>query len=190
MLSAIGVLAIQSLLIAGLLHQRRARRRAENESRRNLSLAADASRRQTMSALTSAIAHELGQPLSAVIHNVQALEMMISADRATPETISEILSDIKSQGVLATQIIDRHRTMLRSRQLDKKPIDLHAVISESLALVAHDMRARQIEATVQVSSHACVVSGDHVLLAAGAGEPGNQRHGRDGRGAARRDVTS
>ena len=62
------------------------------------------------------------------------------------------------------QIIDRHRNMLRSRQLDKKPIDLHAVISESLALVAHDMRARQIEVTVSLSSSPCVISGDQVLL--------------------------
>ena len=42
------------------------------DSRRNLALAADASRRQTMSALTSSIAHELGQPLSSMIHNAQA----------------------------------------------------------------------------------------------------------------------
>ena len=63
-ISAVAVLTVQSLLIVGLLYQRRARRRAEIESRRNLTLAADASRRQTMSALTSSIAHELGQPLS------------------------------------------------------------------------------------------------------------------------------
>ena len=54
--------------------------------------------------------------------------------------------------------------MLRSRQLDTKPIDLHAVIHESLALVAHDMRARQIEATVNLSSSPCVINGDQVLL--------------------------
>ena len=54
--------------------------------------------------------------------------------------------------------------MLRSHQLDKKPIDLHAVINESLALVAHDMRARQIEATVDLSSTPCVINGDQVLL--------------------------
>ena len=54
--------------------------------------------------------------------------MMVTANRATPDTIGEILSDIQSEGVQATQIIDRHRTMLRSHQLDKKPIDLHAVI--------------------------------------------------------------
>ena len=126
-LSAVGALAVQSLLIVGLLYQRRARQRAEIDSRRNLALAADASRRQTMSALTSSIAHELGQPLSSMMHNAQALQMMVTANRATPDTIGEILSDIQSQGVRATQIIDRHRTMLRSRQLDKKPIDLHAV---------------------------------------------------------------
>ena len=164
MLGAMGALAIQALLIIGLLYQRRARRRAELESRRSLALAADVSRRQTMSALTNAIAHELGQPLSSMIHNAHALQMMITADRATPEAIGEILSDIRSEGSRAAQIIDRHRTMLRSRQLDKKLIDLHTVISESLALVAHDMRARQIEAIVNLSSNPCIISGDQVLL--------------------------
>ncbi len=163
-LSAMGVLAIQSLLIIGLLYQRRARRQAEIESRRNLALAADASRRQTMSALTNSIAHELGQPLASMISNAQAGRMMITADRATPETVCEILSDIESEGVQATQIIDRHRTMLRGHQLDTKPIDLHAVIHESLALVAHDMKARQIEPTVNLSSNPCIITGDEVLL--------------------------
>ena len=100
-----------------------------------------------------------------MIHNAHALQKMIATDRATPETIGEILSDIRSEGIQATQIIDRHRTMLRSHQLDKKPIDLHAVISESLALVAHDMRARQIEPIVNLSSNPCIISGDQVLLA-------------------------
>ena len=163
-LSAVAVLAVQSILIAGLLYQRRARQRAELDSRKNLALAADASRRQTMAALTGSIAHELGQPLSSIIHNAQALQMMVTADRATSDTIGEILSDIQTQGVQATQIIDRHRAMLRSRQLDMKPIDLHAVIHDSLALVAHDMRARQIEATINLSPNPCVIRGDQVLL--------------------------
>ena len=163
-LGAVGVLAIQSLLIIGLLYQRRARRQAEMESRNNLALAADAGRRLTMSALTSSIAHELGQPLSSMIHNAQAGRMMITADRATPDTMGEIFSDIETEGVQATQIIDRHRTMLRGRQLDTKPIDLHVVIHESLALVAHDMSRRQIEASVNLSSSPCIIAGDEVLL--------------------------
>jgi signal transduction histidine kinase len=163
-LSAMGVLAIQSLLIIGLLYQRRARRRAELESRNHLALAADASRRLTMSALTSSIGHELGQPLSSMIHNAQAARMMITADRATLDTMGEILSDIETEGVQATQIIDRHRTMLRGHQLDTKPVDLHVVIHESLALVAHEMGTRQIEVTVNLSSRPCIITGDEVLL--------------------------
>ena len=115
MLSAVGLLAAQSLLIVGLLQQRRARRRAEIESRRNLELAADASRHQTMSVLTSSIAHELGQPLTSMIGNAQAGRMMI-ANQATPDTMREILSAIESEGVQAVRIIERHRTMLRSHQ--------------------------------------------------------------------------
>ena len=117
-----------------------------------------------MSALTSSIAHELVQPLASMIHNARAGRMMITVNRATPDAMGEILSDIESEGVQATQIIDRHRTMLRTHQLDKKPIDLHAVIHKSLALVAHDMTARQIEATVNLSSNPCNITGDHVLL--------------------------
>jgi C4-dicarboxylate-specific signal transduction histidine kinase len=54
--------------------------------------------------------------------------------------------------------------MLKSRQLDKRPIDLRAVIVESVALVAQDMTARQVSATVNRSSSPCVIGGDQVLL--------------------------
>ncbi len=163
-LTALGVLAIQSLLIVGLLYQRRARQRAESDSLRSLALAADSSRRETMSALTSSIGHELGQPLGSIMSNAQALQMMVTANRATSDTIGEIVSDIQTQGVRATEIIDRHRSMLKSRQLDKRPIDLQTVIDETLALVAHDVAARQISAAVNKSSSPCVIDGDRVLL--------------------------
>ena len=163
-LGAVVALIVQALLIVGLLYQRRARQQAEGDSRRNLALAADANRRETMSALSNSIAHELGQPLSSMMHNATALQGMVAANRATPDTIGEILSDIRTQGIHATQVIDRHRTMLRSRQLDKKPIDLRAVITESLALVDHDMKTRQVEAAVDQPSNPCVISGDQVLL--------------------------
>ena len=99
-----------------------------------------------------------------MMHNAEALQMMVTANRATPEDIGEIVSDIQSQGVRATEIIDRHRTMLRSHQLDKKPIDLQAVIEETLALVAHDMGSGRSRVTVNLSSSPCVIDGDPVLL--------------------------
>ena len=163
-LTALGVIAIQFFLISALLYQRRERQRAESESRKNLALAADASRRATMSALTNSIAHELGQPLGSMIQNAHALQLMVTANRASSDTIDEVLTEIRTQGLHATQIIDRQRTMLRSHQLDKKPTDLHDVIKESVALVAHDMRAREVEATVNLSPEPSMVNGDQVLL--------------------------
>jgi signal transduction histidine kinase len=163
-LAAVGALVLQMLLIIGLLFERRARQRAEIDSRRSLALAADAARRGTMSALTHSILHEIIQPLSSMMHNAQALQMMVTAKRATPYTIGEILADIDAEGVRATQIIERYRSMLRSRQMQKKPVDLHDVVRESLALVAHDLRGRQILAKLVLSSNSCVVMGDQVLL--------------------------
>jgi C4-dicarboxylate-specific signal transduction histidine kinase len=89
---------------------------------------------------------------------------MVNADRASPDVTAEILADIKSEAALATQIVDRHRTLLRSHQLVKKPVDLHSVIDESLALVTHEIRARRIETTRDLSSTPCIIDGDYVLL--------------------------
>jgi signal transduction histidine kinase len=163
-LSVAGALAIQGLLIVGLLMERRARRRAEIESRRNLALAADVGRRETMSALTHSIAHELLQPITSMMLNADALQMMIIAKPAPPDRIEEVLSDIQAEGFRAKQIIERHRTMLRNHPLQKKPTNIHAVVKESLALVAYDMSARQIALNVNLSPGPCVVSGDDVLL--------------------------
>ena len=164
-LGVLAAIVVQALLIVGLLYQRRARQRAELESRRNLSLAADASRRMTMSALTGSIAHELSQPLNSILHNVKAGEMMMgSGNSAPPDVLKEILADIRTADVRATEIIERHRTMLRNHQLDTKPIDIHDVIRESVALVASDTKERQIHIEVDLPSLPCIVTGDHVLL--------------------------
>ena len=99
-----------------------------------------------------------------MIQNAHALQMMVTANRASADTIDEVLSEIRTQGQHATQIIDRQRTMLRSHQMDKQPTDLRDVIKESLALVAHDLRAREIETAVNISPGRSMVSGDQVLL--------------------------
>jgi signal transduction histidine kinase len=163
-LATVAALLLQSLLITWFIYEWRARRRAEIESRRNLALAADADRRQTISALASSIGHELAQPLSSIAFNAAALKRLVSSGEQETQPTVEALSEIQSEASLARQIIDRHRAMLRSRELQKRPIDLHGVIHESLALVAHDLKARHVETKLHLSTAACVVNGDPVLL--------------------------
>jgi signal transduction histidine kinase len=164
MLVVLAALFLQSLLIVGLLYQRRARRKAEVESRRNLALAADANRRMTMSALTGSIAHEISQPLNAILHNAQAGEMMVTRNRATPDVLRGIFSDIRTADVQATQIIMRHRSMLKTHQVEQRPTDMRAVVQESVALVSHDTNAKRIELDVDLPADPCIVAGDQVLL--------------------------
>jgi signal transduction histidine kinase len=163
-LGVLGLVTLQSLLIVGLLYQRHARRKAEVESRRNLSLAADASRRLTMSALTGSIAHDLSQPLSSIELNAHAGQMLVTSNRATVDGLQAIFSDIREANVRASEIVDRHRSMLEKHQLETRPLDIHVVVRESMALVAHDTRARHVEARVDLPPMPCVVAGDRVLL--------------------------
>jgi C4-dicarboxylate-specific signal transduction histidine kinase len=157
-------LTLQLALIVGLLYQRRQRRRAEAESRRNLGLAADADRRSTMSALTGSIAHELSQPLGAILMNASTADRLVTSNRATPDALHEILLEICAEDTRATQIINRHREMLRSRELDKQPVDVYRVARESLSLLAHDLRIRQVQVDLDLPSGPGVVMADSVLL--------------------------
>lgn len=159
-----GGLAVQFLLILGLLYERRQRTNAQLESRRNLALAAHVDRRVAMTTLTGSIAHELAQPLGSILHNAQAADRLIATNRATTDVLREILGDIRREDARATQIVERHRTMLRKHELQRQPLDLYAVIRESLALIAHDAAERQIAIEEHLPTTPCIVDGDQVLL--------------------------
>jgi signal transduction histidine kinase len=157
-------MAIQSILIAGLLNERRRRKRAEGESRHNLAIATEALRRAAMTALTGSIAHELSQPLSAILYNAEAATRLIALKRETPEQLQEILGDIRREDARATQIIHRHRAMLKPHALNGRLLDAHAVVREGLALVRHEAEERAVLIDDRLSPGRCPITGDDVLL--------------------------
>jgi len=161
---AIGTMVVLSALIAWLLYERRARRKAEVESRHSLALAAHADRRGAMTALTASISHELGQPLGSIRMNAGAGERLIADNRATPEDIRAILHDIVGAGDRAMQIIDRLRAMLKKREIEKHPVDVLAVVRESLAFVGHVADQRQVQIDCKLPFGPYMVHGDPVLL--------------------------
>src|SRR5262249_23066653 len=76
---AAAVVLAQTLLIVALLYERRARQRAEREGRRALALAAHVDRQVALTAMSGSLAHELSQPLSAILHNAEAGERMLAS---------------------------------------------------------------------------------------------------------------
>ena len=91
-------------------------------------------------------------------------DQLIASNRATPEELRDILRDIGREDERATRIVDRVRAMLKKQDIDKRPLDVFAVVRESVAFLAHDAAARQVQIECRLPSPCCFVIGDQVLL--------------------------
>ncbi len=96
---------------------------------------AHATRVSTVGEMTSGLAHELNQPLSAIANFSQACVRKIRAGRATPEDLLPHLEQVSAQAHRAASIIQRLRSLLRRRTARRAPADLHTVVGEALELV-------------------------------------------------------
>ena len=165
-MATIGVTVLQSLLIAGLVLERRRRRRAEVDSRRNFTALAHLDRRAAMGELATSLAHELNQPLNAILQNAGVAQMML-ASASVPPTLAEmpdIISDIRKDDVRASEMIRRMRALLQKHELESLPVDLNEVTQETTAIVRPDARARDIELEMDLADDVAPVLGDRVHL--------------------------
>ena len=158
------VFLAQAFTIAGLLAQRNRRRRAEAEINRQRMELAHVSRVSTLGQLTSAIAHELNQPLGAILRNAEAAELFLQKGQPDLEEIRAILADIRKDDQRAGNVIERMRSLLKRRELEFNPLDIGELIEETVALAWPDALAREVNLTMQVSARLPVVHGDRVHL--------------------------
>ena len=159
-----GTIGALMALVGWLLYERRERHKAESDSRRSLAMAAHAERAVMMTAITGSIGHELSQPLGSIRLNADTADRLIASNRATPEELRDILRDIGREDERATRIVDRVRAMLKKQDIDKRPLDVFAVVRESVAFVAHDAAARRVQIDCRLPSAPCFVLGDQVML--------------------------
>jgi signal transduction histidine kinase len=163
----IGMLAVvlfQMLLIGGLVFEHRRRRRAELESRRHLATMAHLYRRAAMGQLTASLAHELNQPLEAILHNAEAAKILLSSGTTQLDEIREIVEDIRKDDRRASDVIRRLRTLLRKRELETEPLDVNHVATETMAVVAPDAASRGVQVDLDLPATPSIVSGDRVHL--------------------------
>jgi signal transduction histidine kinase len=165
-LTVLAVTVLQSFLIAGLVFERRRRRKAEIESRRNLAAMAHLDRRAAMGELATSLAHELNQPLNAILQNAGVAQMMLTST-TVPSALgemTEILDDIRKDDIRASEVIRRMRGLLQKHELEARPIDLNEVAQETAAIVQPDARARQIEVALELADGVPPILGDRVHL--------------------------
>ena len=163
-IGALAVVVLQTLLVGGLLLEHRRRQRAQVESRRHLAAMAHMDRRAVVGELTSSLAHELNQPLGAILRNAEAATMLLETSAPDLDEIRAILLDIRNDDKRASTIINRMRTLLRKHEIEAQPVDLHHVALETVALVAQDAGEKGVRVEVEAPRTPTTVIGDRVHL--------------------------
>ena len=125
---------------------------------------AHAGRVATMGQLASALAHELNQPLGAILRNAEAAEMILEQEPMDRDEIRAILSDIRQDDQRAGDVIDRMRAMLTRSDLRFEAIPLKTLCGQIGGLLRQEMLSRRVTLQFDVPAEIPLVRGDRVHL--------------------------
>jgi two-component system sensor kinase FixL len=114
--------------------------------------------------LSGSLAHELNQPLTAILSNAQAAQRFLAQRPPRVDQIDEILADIVKSDHRARAVIQRLRAMLRKEESRLQALDLNDLVEESLRLMRSDLLNRGVTVVVDLEPGLPVVSGDRNQL--------------------------
>jgi len=137
---------------------------AERELLRKHGELAHLSRVSMLGELSGSLAHELNQPLTAILSNAQAARRLLARDEPDVTEVREILNDIVDQDRRAGDVIQRLRQMLKKGEVQRLPLDVTELILESLRLMRGELAGRGVAVTTELAADMPVVSGDRVQL--------------------------
>jgi len=132
---------VQTVLIIALLVQNRRHSRARADVQRQYAEITHAARLALIGEITASVAHEVTQPLSAILSNVETADLLLSQPQPNVPLVREILKDVRQDDLRADNIVRRLRTLLRKRELQLEDVDVNALASSVLSLVLPDATA-------------------------------------------------
>jgi signal transduction histidine kinase len=135
---------LQSALIAGLIFERQRRRSAEVVARRSVGELANMNRVATAGELSASIAHEMKQPLAAMVTNVGAGLRWLGAGEPNLEEARAALQNVIKDGNRAAEVVDTVRAMYKKEQTDKTQLNLNNLISSVLHLLRDELQPQHI----------------------------------------------
>jgi C4-dicarboxylate-specific signal transduction histidine kinase len=140
------------------------RKMAEDGLVRAQAEAAHASRLALVGELTASIAHELNQPLGAILSNSDAAELLLESAGPQLDDIRQILADIRRDDLRASGVIKHLRALLRKGEVELQLLDLNEVVADALCLVDGESRRRGIALEIELSAFLPAVRGDKTQL--------------------------
>lgn len=158
------VIAAQAFTIFAMLKQRRQRRIAERDAATRRADLTRASRIATVGELSASIAHEVGQPLGAILSNVDAADLMMQCAGASDAELREILADVRRDALRANDVIVRLRALLQKQAITFTPVAFDAVLERATSLVRPEARRRGIVLQTSFDAQNIQVLADQVQL--------------------------
>jgi signal transduction histidine kinase/ABC-type uncharacterized transport system substrate-binding protein len=157
-------LLLQATLITVLLFEHRRRRNAEALARRRMSELAHVNRMATAGELSASLAHEIKQPLAAMVTNANAGLRWLA--RSTPDfdEARSAFQRIVADGHRAGQVLGSVRAMFEKDSGKRAQVDLNGVIREVLTLLEGELRAHRVLAQTDLLDGLPEVSGNRVQL--------------------------
>jgi len=139
-----------------------ARKQAEEEARRRQNELAHLSRVTMLGELSGSLAHELNQPLTAILSNAQAAQRFL--EKGEFDEIRDILADIVDEDRHAGEVIRRLRLLLRKGEVQFEPIEPAALVDDVVKLMRSDLVAHGVRMTTEIPGALPHVRGDRVQV--------------------------
>ena len=140
------------------------RKQAEAETRELRDELSHAGRVTLLGQLSSSLAHELNQPLAAILRNAEAAEIFLQNDLPDLDELRAIVADIRKDDQRAGGVIDRLRALLQRGQLDLRSLPLGDVIEEVVTLTRADSATRHVSIEIDVPNELPLIRGDRIHL--------------------------
>ncbi len=160
-----GVLLIQAGMLVKLTVEHRRRQAAEEESRRRVLQVIHLNRTATASALSASVAHELNQPLGAILNAAETAALVLADDKPNVALLKELVADIRRDDQRASDVIKHLRGLLKRRtELDLQTFDVNEVIQSTVNIATPEATKRGIAIDTADAKCAFVVRADPVHL--------------------------
>ncbi len=138
--------------------------RAQNELQHTRSELAHVARVTTMGELAASIAHEVNQPLGAIVGNADICRSWLQEKEVDLKLVAEALEDISNDGHRASQIISRIRSLVKKHVPEKAPLNVSDVARDVIGLVGHEAQRKQVTIQSQLGESLPAVEADRVQL--------------------------
>jgi two-component system, LuxR family, sensor kinase FixL len=136
-------------------------RKLAEEANRDL---VHASRVALLGELAASIAHEINQPLGAILSNADAAELLLESESPPLDEVRKILADIRSDDIRASEIIRHIRLLTRKRAVQMESLDINEIAAEVVRLMEAEARRRSVSLHTEFTAAPATIFGHRVRL--------------------------